>query len=401
MKIGILTYYRVPNFGANLQAISTYHYLKKQGHEAYFIDYMSYYSAYIYRRTYPKSEQLRLHFKFIDDSLPQLKGKIRGSKDILAIAKENRLDAIIIGSDAVLQHFPLFSTLRWGQGLKAWLRPIQAERRFPNAFWGCGLVDELPIAMFSVSSQNSPYQKWCSFTKNRMAKCLEKLRYMSVRDVWTKELVNAVTPNVQPEITPDPVFAFNQNTGHLIPSKDEICNKFGLNEKYALVGLHGNILSAKTIMDIEAKFKERGIQTVAFPIRNTSSLPYEKKIPYPLHPLDWYGLLKYSSAYIGSNMHPIVVSLHNAVPCFSIDNWGTTNFWGKRIDDGSSKVQDILTRYGLAENRKVITDGKCEVTADELFAALDAYSIEKVADYSALQYSRYDKMMQNCLKSIQ
>ena len=99
-------------------------------------------------------------------------------------------------------------------------------------------------------------------------------------------------------------------------------------------------------------------------------------------------------------MHPIVISLHNAVPCFSIDNWGTTNFWGKRIEDGSSKVQDILNRYGLSKNRSVITDGHCMATAEEIFDALDNYDKQKVSEISARQYERYDDMMQKCLKAL-
>ena len=33
MKIGILTFANVPNFGANLQALSTVEYLKSHGHD--------------------------------------------------------------------------------------------------------------------------------------------------------------------------------------------------------------------------------------------------------------------------------------------------------------------------------------------------------------------------------
>lgn len=35
MKIGIITFYRVPNFGANLQALSTYRYLENAGHKQF------------------------------------------------------------------------------------------------------------------------------------------------------------------------------------------------------------------------------------------------------------------------------------------------------------------------------------------------------------------------------
>ena len=50
MRIGILTYYRVPNFGANLQAISTYYCLKKLGHEIVFLNYASPRTRFIQRR---------------------------------------------------------------------------------------------------------------------------------------------------------------------------------------------------------------------------------------------------------------------------------------------------------------------------------------------------------------
>lgn len=41
MNIGILTFYRVANFGANLQAVSTYYYLKNNGHNPVLVLYES------------------------------------------------------------------------------------------------------------------------------------------------------------------------------------------------------------------------------------------------------------------------------------------------------------------------------------------------------------------------
>lgn len=356
MKLGILTYYRTGNFGANLQAVSTYNYLKKAGHEVVFLHYLSRYTDYVETKSEKVDKQLAEHYRFIDTNIPVQSKKIFSLGQLEDVIKDEKIEGILIGSDAVLQHFPLFSTLRWGQGLKAWLRPIQGERRFPNIFWGYGFADQIPTGMISVSSQNSPFDKWMGSTKKRMAKCLNAMRFISVRDEWTQKLVNSVCPSLMLDITPDPVFAFNQNAGHLVPSKEEVCRKFGLNEKYALVGLRGNYLSDEVLSDIERRFSERDIQCVAFPVLTPSRLSYDKKIDLPLNPIYWYALIKYAQAYIGNNMHPIVISLHNAVPCYSIDNWGTTNFWGKRIDDGSSKVQDILGRYELDANRSVITE---------------------------------------------
>lgn len=400
MKLGILTYYRTGNFGANLQAVSTYNYLKKAGHEVVFLHYLSRYTDYVETKSEKVDKQLAEHYRFIDTNIPVQSKKIFSLGQLEDVIKDEKIEGILIGSDAVLQHFPLFSTLRWGQGLKAWLRPIQGERRFPNIFWGYGFADQIPTGMISVSSQNSPFDKWMGSTKKRMAKCLNAMRFISVRDEWTQKLVNSVCPSLMLDITPDPVFAFNQNAGHLVPSKEEVCRKFGLNEKYALVGLRGNYLSDEVLSDIERRFSERDIQCVAFPVLTPSRLSYDKKIDLPLNPIYWYALIKYAQAYIGNNMHPIVISLHNAVPCYSIDNWGTTNFWGKRIDDGSSKVQDILGRYELVANRSVITDGHCDVTVDQIFEALDAYDKSKVAEISRCQYERYAEMMDKCLKTL-
>lgn len=400
MKLGILTYYRTGNFGANLQAVSTYNYLKKAGHEVVFLHYLSRYTDYVETKSEKVDKQLAEHYRFIDTNIPVQSKKIFSLGQLEDVIKDEKIEGILIGSDAVLQHFPLFSTLRWGQGLKAWLRPIQGERRFPNIFWGYGFADQIPTGMISVSSQNSPFDKWMGSTKKRMAKCLNAMRFISVRDEWTQKLVNSVCPSLMLDITPDPVFAFNQNAGHLVPSKEEVCRKFGLNEKYALVGLRGNYLSDEVLSDIERCFSERDIQCVAFPVLTPSRLSYDKKIDLPLNPIYWYALIKYAQAYIGNNMHPIVISLHNAVPCYSIDNWGTTNFWGKRIDDGSSKVQDILGRYELDANRSVITDGHCDVTVDQIFEALDAYDKSKVAEISRCQYERYAEMMDKCLKTL-
>ena len=400
MKLGILTYYRTGNFGANLQAVSTYNYLKKAGHEVVFLHYLSRYTDYVETKSEKVDKQLAEHYRFIDTNIPVQSKKIFSLGQLEDVIKDEKIEGILISSDAVLQHFPLFSTLRWGQGLKAWLRPIQGERRFPNIFWGYGFADQIPTGMISVSSQNSPFDKWMGSTKKRMAKCLNAMRFISVRDEWTQKLVNSVCPSLMLDITPDPVFAFNQNAGHLVPSKEEVCRKFGLNEKYALVGLRGNYLSDEVLSDIERRFSERDIQCVAFPVLTPSRLSYDKKIDLPLNPIYWYALIKYAQAYIGNNMHPIVISLHNAVPCYSIDNWGTTNFWGKRIDDGSSKVQDILGRYELDANRSVITDGHCDVTVDQIFEALDAYDKSKVAEISRCQYERYAEMMDKCLKTL-
>lgn len=400
MKIGVLTYYRVPNFGANLQALSTYQYLKGAGFEVEFLYYRSKRIRYVQSKGLPHSPQAAEHYKFIDEYIPSQTEEFHNSRGILEVIKRNHIDAVIIGSDAVVQHHPRFSTLRWGQSLKDWLRPFEPERRFPNPFWGIGFSDVVPTAMMSVSSQNSPYKKFDRRTLTRMRKCLDRLKYVSVRDIWTQSMMEYIKPDLSPSVTPDPVFAFNQNAGNLVPSKEDIVKKFNLPSDYALLGLRGNVLDEDTIIKLKNMFKGRGISLVNFPIDGKMVMPLDYKIPFPLSPLDWYALLKYSKAYIGSNMHPIVVSLHNGNPCFSLDNWGTTNFWGKKINDGSSKVLDILKRFGVENNRAEISNGVCNVSAEDIYSKLLSFPKKEVSQKAHDMSILYSHMMQDILKAV-
>ena len=113
--------------------------------------------------------------------------------------------------------------------------------------------------------------------------------------------------------------------------------------------------------------------------------------------MDWYAIIRYSSAYIGNNMHPIVVSLHNAIPCYSLDNWGTVNFWGKKLHDNSSKVLDILSRYNLADYRCEVENGKCNVSAEEIMEKIKDYPKDRVKLQSQKQLDSYNSMMEEIL----
>lgn len=121
---------------------------------------------------------------------------------------------------------------------------------FPNVFWGCGVADKVPMALMSVSSQNSAYQYFMPWTKKAMCKSLSNMKYISVRDEWTKDMLKAVL-NKEVPVTPDPVFSFNQNVGMYVPRREEILERFGLPEKYVLLSLFSQVLSKKQITDLE------------------------------------------------------------------------------------------------------------------------------------------------------
>lgn len=410
MKIGVLTFLHVANFGANLQATSTYYYLKNQGHTPIFINYTSYQVEITNKISQLKKKlpnrsisiQTLEHEKFIKEQIKNQTRNVHTCSQVFEVIKEERIEAVIIGSDAVAQHWPLFSTLKLGKHRPFWIEPLQQERRFPNPFWGVGFSDKIPTAMMSVSSQNSKYPIFTKSVLKRIAKQIDTMTYVSVRDAWTKDMMLAAQPSRFIEVTPDPVFALNYNLGDLIPSENDIRRKFELPEKYVLIGLRSQVYTYEELDKMNELLMSEGKECVAFNIDGVYAYkhPFKYEIKLPLNPLDWFGLIKYASAYIGSNMHPIVSSLTNGVPCFSIDNWGIVDFWGKKKTSKSSKVYDVLSQYGLTDYWCSIENGKCSTTVEKIIEKLHNFPTDKVKQISIKRVNVYKNMMERIISSF-
>ena len=405
MKIGVLTYYKVANFGANLQAVSTYRYLEKAGHTPIFIHYMS---RQLYDSTdgqYDSNVQIRAHMDFIDKHIVDQTGVCFSADDVNNLIETYSIEAIIVGSDAVLQHHPLLSRVFFvGHRFKrhVFIEKVNDERLFPNMFWGIGINKNIPMAMMSVSSQNSEYRYFSPWLKYKMRKALSRYSYISVRDTWTQKMLISVISKSMP-ITPDPVFAFNRNVGDIIPNRDYILSKYNLPENYILVSFLNVGIPNEIIKNLKNVFAETGIACVAFPspIGVNFCHNYDYEIPLPLNPIDWYALIKYSKGYIGNNMHPIIVALHNAIPCFSIDNYSNYNILRHPKFDNSSKINDVLTRFGLNNNIIVPFGNNTENLHELIFHCLTNYPKESVVEQSKKMLEQYDLMMKDILYSLQ
>lgn len=410
MKVGVLTFLHVANFGANLQATSTYYYLKNHGHTPIFINYSSMVTditngiSRLKRKIQhrPLSPQTLEHEKFLAEYIMNQTRHVHSCSQVLEVIKEEGIDAVIIGSDAVAQHWPVFSTLKLGKHRPFWIEPLQQERRFPNPFWGVGFSDKIPTAMMSVSSQNSKYHTFGKLTLKRIAKQIDSMRYISVRDAWTKDMMHAAQPSREIAITPDPVFALNYNLDNIIPSEAEVRAKFDLPQNYVLIGLRSQVFSCEELKKLNDLLQKERKECVAFNIdgRYAYKHPFKYEIPIPLNPLDWFALIKYAAAYIGSNMHPIVSSLTNGVPCFSIDNWGFIDFWGHKKSSKSSKVYDVLGQYGLADYWCQIENGKCDASVEKIVEKLQYFPKDRVKDISAKRVDVYENMMENIITNL-
>lgn len=345
MKIGILTYHCVPNFGAQLQAISTVGYLKRKGYEPIVLHWYPRDLEEMYRKRIP-SEQVSMHDRFTKEILP-LSQLCRNEDELISEIERLSLDAILVGSDALFKYIPE-SRRRVFQRSKLHFKKVDVlsvEDIKENPFF-CDFYDRLkkriPVCAFSVSSQNCPYHSLNVKEKKTLGKALDNFKEITVRDEWTKGMVQFLTEKNNIKITPDPVFCFNYNVYSQVPSKYSILRKFHLPENYVLLSFSNKFISDEYFNELVQECKRNNIAPVSFPmpegLRNNKDTI---NINLPLSPLDWYALIMYSKGYIGERMHPIVASIHNSIPFYSFDEYGT-----------NKKLLGGLIRYNLKESSK-------------------------------------------------
>ena len=321
--IGLITHHYACNFGANLQALSTVRYFQKKGYDIKVIDWHDASLDENFSKCISIAQSQK-HIDFVKKYLP-LSKRCNNSREIAKVINDSKIDAIIIGSDAVVQHHPFLSRISFPSRHIIGINHFTKDRLYPNQFWGDFLqwVDcPLKLAYMSVSCQNSPYNMIWGKTRKQMKESISKFQYISVRDDWTKKMFDyLLDEKTEIPVTPDPVFSFNQNAGDLVPSLQELASKFDLPEKYLLLCFFEHDFVGKEWFDEFVGIAERdGYSCLSFPLPDGQlQHPKVKKIQLPLSPLEWYALIKNSSGFIGRNMHPIVISLHNAVPCFSFD----------------------------------------------------------------------------------
>ncbi len=406
MKIGILTYHAVSNFGAQLQVLSTVSYLKKNGYEPIVVNWYPSDLEQYYIKCIPQ-EQIKMHNEFVNKYLPVTK-LCRTEEDIVTVLSEKQIEGLIIGSDAVLGYQTFRSRLKIRKsGIR--LAKKLANRSYPNPFWGNFLLHlkPMPAVLMSVSSQNAEYRQIHTSLRNKMGVSLNFFNYISVRDDWTQVMVRYLTRGkIFPKVTPDPVFGFNNNIITQIPPQSDILAKYNLPEKYILLSFKDDgtgVVSEKWIDRFEELAKESDCATVALcmpeGIGFKNNLKYN--IDVPLCPLHWYALIKYSQGYIGHNMHPIIVSLHNAIPFFSFDNYGIVQF-KYFVNSRSSKIFHILKEAGFQEYRCSALGklGYKEPAPKMVLDHILNFDKEACREFSDKYFERYIKMMKEIEKVL-
>lgn len=407
MKIGLLAYNSACNFGATLQLLSTFMFLKNHGHEPVVINWVAKDLEDFYVRITPSfqyANYLKLRLKLWNET-----ALCRTIKDVATVISSEHIEAVIIGSDAVAQHHSLFERIVFPCRKIIAINSVTSDVVFPNPFWGIWndfLEKPVPVALMSAASQDSQYKFIPKHLRKQMKERILAYKYASVRDVDTKKMFSYITEGqCCPPVTPDPVFAFNQNAAVLLPSKEDLMKKYALADKYLLISFKNDKrsnVSQAWLYELQNIAKQYGIQCVSLPFSTSrSSGQLDKEIELPLNPVDWYALLKHSCGYIGNNMHPIVVCLHNAVPFFSFDNYGTKHANGLFCDSSTSKIRHILKVAGFLD---------CRVSSNSLFRRtpkpafvlekLQSFDRDKCAAFAQGYLDKYNEMMSMILERI-
>lgn len=398
MKIGILTYHFVSNFGANLQTLSTFCYLEKVGHTPIIINWRPADLEEYYSRVVPKIQNNAFN-KFADEKYTNITNVCRTSKDIAAVIDKNEIDMVVVGSDAVLTYIPFLERFHICRRGVKYVKPC-IDSDFPNAFWGDFLQytkRNIKVSLMSVSAQNTRYSR--IIFKKQFNEALHRFNYISVRDIWTQKMISYLTSgqlNVQ--ITPDPVFAFNQNVGDK-HQEEYISQKYHIKERYAIISVYDKKFNNEWITELSRAFEDRGVFLYFLPQANKQrNKTIDNTLSFPIDPIDWYCLIKNSQAYIGELMHPILVSLHNAVPIYAIDTYGFKANNNIGINPESIKTYQIITRFNVLDNYYNVNSSQAVETPQNVVEKIFSFDRLKCAKCAQIMYNDYIQMMDKILK---
>lgn len=411
MKIGILTYHCQPNFGAQLQAISTVGHLMQLGHQPIVLDWYAADLEEMYSKRIPE-EQVLCHRQFTKEALPLSKKCTKEQELIQEINKQN-LDAILVGSDALFKYVPLKNRRHFSKRKLKYVydfTPLSCELLDGNPFFGAfldQLAHPIPASVYAASSQNCPFGRFSFGEKRKMASALSHYKFISVRDAWTQKMIHSVTRRKEIPIFPDPVFSFQQNCYLSIPSKEEILKRYNLDENYILFSFRNKFCPAEYLSSLAKTFEDQGFQPVALPMpEGIFSADIQKSINLPLTPIDWYALIIYSKGYIGERMHPIIVCLHNAVPFFNFDEYGTMSrksfFCSKPVyNPNSSKTRLIVAEAGFLSNLHSYQEISTLPSPDTILHQIQNFDYDKCKEFSQSKTVLYKDAMSKLLVSLQ
>lgn len=293
MKIGILTYHRAENYGAELQAVALRQYLTKQGAKVSFIDYYPDYHKKIYKLpVIPWKKIIRHPFRhkfFIKEYIYKYFRKRSFSKfqkkhiNPYCAKKSDEFDAIIYGSDQIWRKQPIlndYNPIYFG------FHHIKTKKHFSYA-----------------ASTDSPPQN--NEDKIRFKKLLKGLDTISVRETT---LLNSIKElGYDSVVSLDPAFLL---------SKEEWIKTLNLKkkdeEKYVLVYDLHEIFDYQAILN-NAKENHLKVKRLI----GKANLQLKDTAYITAGPTDFVEMVMNAECVITNSFHGLVFSLIFQKPVFA------------------------------------------------------------------------------------
>lgn len=392
MKVGILTYHSVCNFGANLQALSTFSYFKNKGYDVKIINWYPESLENYYLKKIP-IEQQKAHKQFVEKYLV-LTELCRTKEDIERVIEKEQFDAIIIGSDAVFSYIPFLKRIHPSRKTLIGITKVSDDHKYPNPFWG-EFKSKAKLFSMSASAQYLDIDKCFPWTKRKIKKSLGRFEYISVRDRWTKGIFDKLLARPV-ELTPDPVFGFNDNVKIDGVTIDDVLRKHNLNSDYVILSFCSNIYPKTWFDKLYQCLKEKNITVVNLSMpEGLIDVRADIVIDVPINPIEWYILIMKSRGYIGQRMHPMIVALNNLVPFFVFDHYAYKK--GEKRKE-SSKIYDILERANLLECYHDV--GNKVIGANIVVERIMSYDKLKAEKFIEEYSKKYHKMMTKIIDNI-
>lgn len=395
MKIGILTFHRPCNFGANLQAYSMFNYLTSLGNEVLVINYIRDEDDHYQKKVSLK--QYEAHQSFVDKKIPQTK-IVEDIEGLQSVVKEERFDLIVIGSDAVW---------RYTQGKSEFVY-------FAKWLFDDPEISSIPVAAISVAHMGNGFKGISDESRDAIKNCLESFSFISTRDVATKEIVNRVFFDRKDYVTclnPDPVF-------NLYRFVEEKWDNQGVKEKgYFLMTLPKNWASGKHTIRRKIWFNafkravhRKGYQLIEIPTpEGASAMPFDKTINYPIDPIQWFLWIKNARAFCGVRFHSIVSSISCGTPFFSLDTYGSTSsksyaltflgLYSKASQyDTKSKIYNLLKGSAFESFR--ISSYLENVRPNRLVYKLLSVDVDEIIRYRDENIGKFDTNLKRMLSIV-
>jgi polysaccharide pyruvyl transferase WcaK-like protein len=334
-RIGILTYFYVPNEGAQLQAYCLQELCKELNPnsdvEIINLKSIKKLNVYNYRFSFKrllesfKSNNSMIHFfSFIRQYIQQhfvfklSQRKIISDDYQKSIEFINKLnyDQIIIGSDEVWK-----------------INKHKISQSFPNIYWGAINLNT-KISSFSASANNLDNQ---ILNEEIAADLLKQFNRISVRDSFTQKLVHRLIGYKAP-LTLDPVL-LKKDIGLIATYKPNKRIKCLTNKNYALLSFrsHQTPNTNKKIIDFISLMKQRGLTVVSL-----SKINFDNRVDVTINNFEltiqeWHYLLENAKLCFSAHLHPTIIRIRYQKPFITINS----------PEPNKNKVGDLIKILGM------------------------------------------------------